>query len=350
MDRVSFSFGRVPAMLDNPAIIQNILACVFLSYIAFCILYAHASLKSRRAAAAAATGPSTTTTPTFKGTLRQAGLISRLCIAMVLPVLGVAAIFTLAGREHTGIVEPGRLFTVPVRHDANISYLTRHDTVERGEVIARFSSDELDHLIDGLRARRREATAARDAIKASALPVSGEFLVKQQAADQRIAQFDQRLKEIDRSKFSIRHQLLSMEASWRQTREALLSRLPELQQSLTAAKVAHDTATQALQRVERLHQRGYATLPQLERVTVDEAVGRQRLEGAQTALVTTRSSLVTLDEGHQRNHQLLSKELEKLTSEAEENRKLRRTAQDQRTELVDRLAVQGAALAAQREH
>lgn len=301
-------------MFDSPTITQHLVACLVISYFAFSVFYGYTSLKARRAAAAGRDLPATRMG--FAAILRNIGQVARLAVIVAIPVLMLATMLTFAGRERSGIVESSGLFTVQARPDVTTAFLASGDAVHKGEVVARFASDVVSHRVASLRAKRQEVVAHRDALKVSTLPQSAEDIVRLQAVEQRLAQIEQRLTEIMRSGFATRQQLIASRTDWERTRGDLVARIPQFELALAASEVEHKTARGAHDRIRNLRERGYATVGQLETVTIAKTTARQRVDGTRDALASTRRAIETLDSGFAQSRQLLETELDRLAADA----------------------------------
>lgn len=304
-------------MFNSPTLAQNLVGCLVVAYVAFCIFYGHASLKARRTAVPSSTDGSFRQSASLAVLAQRAGFLTRLACVLLAPVLLLATVLSFSGRERSGVVESSGLFTVPTRSDASLAFLAKGDVISAGQVVARFASEALEHRIAGLRAKRQELVASRSALQSSALPLSADDFVKLQAAEQRLAQLQQKLADLDRQRFSARQQLFAGHAAWARARGELVARLPQLEQALTAGRTEREMAERAYERIKDLRERGYATVTQLDQVTVAATAARQRLNSTQEALASTRQAIATLDDGHARTRELLEHEIGKLTTETE---------------------------------
>jgi hypothetical protein len=302
-------------MLQNASLIQHLIASVVIAYVAFCLLYGHASLKARRSTAAAHT-PTTSTTPGFGAFARNVGLLTKASLVFVIPVALLVVLLSVTGRERGGVIEASNLFSVPGRGDTAAAFVTSGDFVSKGQVVVEFASDASAHRIASLRARRQELLSTREALKSSLLPQSAEAIVRLQAQEQRLAQLDQTLTEVERTSFSANQQLVATHAAWQRSRSELVARLPGLEQSLASEKAEHETAGRALARIRRLRENGFATLSQLDRVSIAETIAKHRANATREALVSTREAIATLDDGYHRTRSLLDSQIAKLGDEA----------------------------------
>lgn len=302
-------------MFDGSPFGQSLVACLVIGYVAFCILYGHASLRARRTAAAdfgRSMAVSLPARPDFSGSAR---FVTKLSCTFLAPVLLLSMMLSFTGRERSGVIEASNLFTVPVRPDATISYLANSATVAKGEIVARFASEGLDHRIAGLRSRRQELVARRDAVKASAVPLSADVLIELQSQEQRLAQLEQKLSELERASFLTRQQSVTEQAAWQRARSDLTARLPTLEQTLSSEIAEFETATRALQRIRVLRDGGYATITQFDRTSVAETLAKNRVNSTRAALDSNRSAIATLDEGYDQTATLLNAQLLKLDAE-----------------------------------
>lgn len=304
-------------MFSSPTLAQNLVACLVIAYVAFCVFYGHASLKARRSMSAATGTGALQRGSDFGTVVRRAGFLTRLVCLLLAPAVLLATVLSFAGRERGGVVESSGLFTVPARSDASLSYLAAGETIQKGQIVARFASESLDHRIAGLRARRQELVASQRALQASALPISTDDFVKMQAAEQRLTQIEQKRADLDRQRFIARQQLLSGHAAWERARGDLVARLPQLEQALTAGQIEDETAARAFARIKGLRERGYSTVTQLDQVTITATTARQRLAGTREALTSTRQAIATLDEGNTQSRVLLEGQLGKISAEIE---------------------------------
>lgn len=301
--------------LETSTLAQTLITCLVIAYVAFCFLYGHAALRSRRAVAASmdrGAGLDYRSLPRFNDTARFLGKLAGLFLA---PVCMVAVVLSFAGRERSGIIEAANLFTVPARNDATVTYLAANSQVEKGDVVVRFASDNLEHRIAGLKSRRQELLARRDAIAASSVTASGEMLVEFQANEQRLSQFEQKLTEQERARFLTRQQLASEQAAWQRTRTEMVSRLPSLQQALASELAEHRAAQSALERIRTLRERGFATLTQFERTAVTETVLKHKVTTTEAAIASTQVAIDTLDATFRHSEQLLTAQLAALAAE-----------------------------------
>lgn len=302
-------------LTQDTSFVQSFATFFIVGYIAFCVLYGHAALRERRKSAGKLTLQLPSEAP-FLAVGAKTGQIAKLGGAFALPVLLLAVTLSFTGRERAGVIEASKLFTVPARPDAAVTYLAPGDWVEKNEVVARFGSDSLQHRIAGLKSRRQELVARRDAVKASSLAPAPDVLIEIQSQEQRLSQLENKLVDLDRASFSAQQQLVSEEVSWRRSSNDLSARIPPLEQQLASELAEHKTATAALERVRHLRDGGLATISQFEKASDTETLAENRVASTRALIDSTRAAITTLDAGHQQTEALLKSQIEKLTADA----------------------------------
>jgi hypothetical protein len=138
------------------------------------------------------------------------------------------------------------------------------------------------------------------------------------ADEQRIAQLDQRVIDLERIVFSLDHQLVVANATWQRSRAELVARLPALHRSLDSEQAELELAARALDRVVPLHKSGFATQTRLDQLATAKTVAANRVKTTTGTIASTQGAIDTLDDGHRQADALMSAQKERIKAEIAE--------------------------------